>query len=111
MLRSIGVAVVLTLTGVVALAADGDKKPAANAITGKIKAVDVPKGMLTLTTGGEGNAKDMQFSLAGAKLLSGRNEIKAADLKVGDTVSVTPSADGKTASQVVVGAAKRRDKK
>jgi len=93
-------------------AADGEKKPAAKPVSGKIKAVDAEKGTLTVTVGGGegGAAKDIEFKIAGAKLLSGKNEVKASDLKVGDIVSVV-SADGKTATQVTVGAVKKGEKK
>ena len=93
-------------------AADGVKNNG-KTIKGTVKAVDAEKNTLTVTVaGGEGGqAKDVEFALAGAKITSGKAEVKAADLKVGDTVTlVTSDAAGKVLKTVVVGAVKKGNK-
>jgi hypothetical protein len=84
----------------------GDAKKTADTagkqFRGTIQGVDADANTITVSIGKGDEAKDVDFKIGDAKIISGKNAVKLANLKTGSTVTVITGGDGKTVKQVVV---------
>jgi hypothetical protein len=93
--------------------ATGDAKKAGDTagkqFRGTIQGVDADANTITVSIGKGDEAKDVDFKVGDAKIVSGKNAVKLANLKTGSTVTVITGGDGKTVKQVVVAAQDKKE--
>jgi hypothetical protein len=78
-----------------------EQPPAGRVYEGRIKDVRPAWGLLVLTVGKSGEARDLRFDISEARIVGpSGSEWKGQDLQVGDRVRVQLTADGGLVQQV-----------